>query len=288
MQESGYFRPTVLETMNRFLRSESLLLHCCFQISYDLRPIYTTDADQRWHPTEYSASLLRSSKTWQMQIQHVQSVKTSTDQCQHTLTGVTRWSNKTQRMCLLVQCEVGLCDVDQKKLSRFLEFISISIWIMILTQTDMLYSYKCILCEFETYFQRKPIRTFPKSCNMSLEQTYGKIHIYVYIYYIYMWVIKSNKTTCNMHFFGHQVLILFWTHLPCFFSILSVCMSGLFCSRTQFRRAAFWFVRIAYCGRLGRGCEKNHTIKWFRNRASSNHDFILISINRTALVWSGF
>ncbi len=47
----------------------------------------------------------------------------------------------------------------------------------ILTQTDMLYSYKCILCEFETYFQRKPIRPFPKSCNMSLEQTYGKIHI---------------------------------------------------------------------------------------------------------------
>ncbi len=45
-----------------------------------------------------------------------------------------------------------------------------------------LYSYKCILCEFETYFQRKPIRPFPKSCNMSLEQTNGKIHIYIYIY----------------------------------------------------------------------------------------------------------
>ncbi len=122
MQESGYFRPTVLETMNRFLRSESLLLHCCCQISYDLRPVYTTDADQRWHLTEYSTSLLRSSKTWQMQIQHVQSVKTSTDQCQHTLTGVTRWSNKTQRMCLLVQCEVGLCDVDQKTYHDFLHF----------------------------------------------------------------------------------------------------------------------------------------------------------------------
>ncbi len=40
--------------------------------------------------------------------------------------------------------------------------ISISILITILTQTDMLYSYKCILCEFETYFQRKPIRPFPK------------------------------------------------------------------------------------------------------------------------------
>ncbi len=46
-------------------------------------------------------------------------------------------------------------------------------------------------------FQRKPIRPFPKSCNMSLEQTNGKIHIYIYIYYMYMWVIKSNKTTCN-------------------------------------------------------------------------------------------
>ncbi len=42
----------------------------------------------------------------------------------------------------------------------------------------MLYSYKCILCEFETYFQRKPIRPFPKSCNMSLEQTHI---LYVYV-----------------------------------------------------------------------------------------------------------
>ncbi len=83
---------------------------------------------------------------------------------------------------------------------------------------------------------------------------------------------------CNMHFFGHQVLILFWTHLPCFFSILSVCMPGLFCS------AAFWLVRIAYCGRLGRGAEKNRAIKRFRNRAISNRDFISISINRTALI----
>ncbi len=32
-------------------------------------------------------------------------------------------------------------------------------------ETLNLYSYKCILCEFETYFQRKPIRPFPKSCN---------------------------------------------------------------------------------------------------------------------------
>ncbi len=70
--------------------------------------------------------------------------------------------------------------MDKKKLSRFFAFFfSISILITILTQKDMLYSYKCILCEFETYFQRKPIRPFPKSCNMSLEQTYGKIHIYI-------------------------------------------------------------------------------------------------------------
>ncbi len=69
---------------------------------------------------------------------------------------------------------LGLCDVDKKKpitISRFYLFILF----MILTQTDMLYSYKCILCEFESYFQRKPIRPFPKSCNMSIEQTYGKI-----------------------------------------------------------------------------------------------------------------
>ncbi len=55
-------------------------------------------------------------------------------------------------------------------------------------------------------------------------------------------------------------------------------MPGLFCS------AAFWLVRIAYCGRLGRGAEKNRAIKRFRNRAISNRDFISISINRTALI----
>ncbi len=89
---------------------------------------------------------------------------------------------------------------------------------------------------------------------------------------------------CALHatciFFGYQVLILFWTHLPCFFSILYVCMPGLFCS------AAFWLVRIAYCGRLGQGAEKNRAIKRFRNRAISNRDFILISINRTALLFT--
>ncbi len=51
---------------------------------------------------------------------------------------------------------IGLCDVDNYH--DFLNLFSISILITILTQTDMLYSYKCILCEFETYFQRKPIR----------------------------------------------------------------------------------------------------------------------------------
>ncbi len=54
------------------------------------------------------------------------------------------------------------------------------------------FSYKCILCEFETYFQRKPSRPFPKSCNMSLEQTNGKIHIYI----LYVYVsnqIQQNK-----------------------------------------------------------------------------------------------
>ncbi len=30
------------------------------------------------------------------------------------------------------------------------------------------------------HFQRKPIRPFPKSCNMSLEQTNGNIYIYIY------------------------------------------------------------------------------------------------------------
>ncbi len=75
--------------------------------------------------------------------------------------------------------------MDKKNYHDFLIFFSISILITILTQTDMLYSYECILCEFETYFQRKPIRALPKSCNMSLEQTYGKKKK-IYIYYMYM------------------------------------------------------------------------------------------------------
>ncbi len=83
--------------------------------------------------------------------------------------------------------------MDKNKLSHFFFFFFISILITILTQTDMLYSYTCILCEFETYFQRKPLRPFPKSCNMSLEQTYGKIHIYIYILYVYV----SNQIQQN-------------------------------------------------------------------------------------------
>ncbi len=35
---------------------------------------------------------------------------------------------------------------------------------------------------------------------------------------------------------------------------------------------------------VGAGRRKNRAIKRFRNRTSSNHDFISISINRTALV----
>ncbi len=76
---------------------------------------------------------------------------------------------------------------------------SISILITILTHTDMLSSYKCILCEFETYFQRKPIRPFPKSCK--------RIHIYI------LYVCVSNQIQQNnmqhAFSFGHQVLILF-------------------------------------------------------------------------------
>ncbi len=37
-------------------------------------------------------------------------------------------------------------------------------------------------------------------------------------------------------------------------------------------------------GGWGQGAEKNRAIKRFRNRASSNHDFISISINCTALL----
>ncbi len=86
--------------------------------------------------------------------------------------------------------------MDKKNLSRFFYFF-FSILITILTQTDMLYSYKCILCEFETYFQRKPIRPFPKSCKMSLEQTHGKIHIYIYIYIYILYLYVSNQIQQN-------------------------------------------------------------------------------------------
>ncbi len=79
----------------------------------------------------------------------------------------------------------------KKTYHDFLIFFSISILITILTQTDMLYSYKCFLCEFETYFQRKPIRPFPKSCNMSL-QKHAK-YIQVYILYVYV----SNQIQQN-------------------------------------------------------------------------------------------
>ncbi len=40
--------------------------------------------------------------------------------------------------------------------------------------------------------ERKPIRPFPKSCNMSLEQTNGKIHTYIYILYVSN-QIQQNK-----------------------------------------------------------------------------------------------
>ncbi len=84
--------------------------------------------------------------------------------------------------------------MDKKKLSQFLEFFFDFDFNHDLTQTDMLYSYECILCEFETYFQRKPIRALPKSCNMSLEQTYGKKKKYIYILYVYV-SNQTNKTT---------------------------------------------------------------------------------------------
>ncbi len=87
--------------------------------------------------------------------------------------------------------------------------------------------------EFETYFQRKPIRPFPKSCNMSIEQTYGKIQ---------------------------------------FCSVLALNLGALHSD---------WF-GLHTAGGWGRGRGKNRVIKRFRNRASSNHDFI--SINRTALI----
>ncbi len=41
------------------------------------------------------------------------------------------------------------------------------------------------------HFQRKPIRPFPKSCNMSLEQTNSKIYTHTHIYiYIYIYICE--------------------------------------------------------------------------------------------------
>ncbi len=84
--------------------------------------------------------------------------------------------------------------MDKKNYHDFLNFFSISILITILTQTDMLYSYKCILCEFETFSKRKPIRPFPKSCNMSLQNRQMAKYIYIYILYVYVSnQIQQNK-----------------------------------------------------------------------------------------------
>ncbi len=115
---------------------------------------------------------------------------------------------------------------------------------------------------------------------MSLEQTYGKIHIIYKYIYIYIYVSNQIQQNNMQHAF-------FWSPIPypvlnssSLFLLHTIC---LFCSRAQFRRPAFLLVQIAYCGRLGPGRGKNRAIKRFRNRASSNHDFISISINRTAL-----
>ncbi len=92
-------------------------------------------------------------------------------------------------------------------------------------------------------------------------------------------LLPAVCSACNMHFFGHQVLILFWTHLPCFFSILSVCMPGLFC--------CILIGSDSILREVGAGAQKkNRAIKRFRNRAISNRDFISISINRTALLYN--
>ncbi len=44
----------------------------------------------------------------------------------------------------------------------FLNFFSFSIYNHNFDTNHIYYSYKYILCEFEAYFQRKPIRPFPK------------------------------------------------------------------------------------------------------------------------------
>ncbi len=185
------------------------------------------------------------------------------------------FSTKTSLAFRAVRCG------QKKTYHDFLNIFSISILITILTQTDMLYSYKCILCDFETYFQRKPNRPFPKSCNISLEHTYGKINVYIY----YMWVIKSNKTTCNMHFFlaiksFSCSELIFPVSLAYYLSVWSVC-SVLALNLGMLH--SDWF-GLHTAGGWGRGRGKNRAIKRFRNSASSNQDFISIPINRTALL----
>ncbi len=62
-------------------------------------------------------------------------------------------------------------------------------------------SYKCILCEFETYFQRKPIRPFPKSCkHVSGTDKWQNTYIYIYIYNMYIYILYvyvSNQIQQN-------------------------------------------------------------------------------------------
>ncbi len=111
---------------------------------------------------------------------------------------------------------------------------TIFFFITILTQTDMLYSYKCILCEFETYFQRKPIRPFPKSCKMSLEQTYGKIlglcdmdKKYISRFFDFFFDFDFNHDfDTNRHALSHILLV--FAHLVLHFSLFYYTFYSLF------------------------------------------------------------
>ncbi len=63
------------------------------------------------------------------------------------------FSSRKTLTYILDGLRVGLCDMDKKKpIAISLINFAISILIIILTHTDMLYSHKCIQCEFEMYF----------------------------------------------------------------------------------------------------------------------------------------
>ncbi len=114
-------------------------------------------------------------------------------------------------VCMCV-CVLGLCDLDKKKLSRFLEFYLISILITILTQQTCFTVINAFCVNLKHISKGNQLDLSQKSCkhvsrNRHIAKyTHTHIHIYlyiyiytyiytiyIYIYNMYMWVINPTK-----------------------------------------------------------------------------------------------